>query len=225
MLKTRPLYDPVKDLDPISSVAVSAFVLAVHPSVPARSLKEFAAYAKAQSAKISYAHPGIGSLPQLIGEQFKSLAGLPDMVQVPYRGAGPAINDLIGGQVAMSVMALTGQVIGFHRSGKLRVLAVTGPARAVAAPEFPTVAELGFPGLTAQMTVGVLAPAGTPKPIIEQIAQANRTAITERAYQEFLIEGGFEPTPDTSPEKFQRTLEQDVTLWRPVVEALGLKID
>ena len=75
------------------------------------------------------------------------------------------------------------------------------------------------------MTVGVLAPAGTPKPIIEQIAQANRTAITERAYQEFLIEGGFEPTPDTSSEKFQRTLEQDVTLWRPVVEALGLKID
>ena len=120
-LKTRQLYDPVKDLDPISSVAVSAFVLAVHPSVPARSLKEFVAHAKAQSGTISYAHPGIGSLPQLIGELFKSLAGLPDMVQVPYRGAGPAINDLIGGQVPMSVMALTGQVIGFHRSGKLRV--------------------------------------------------------------------------------------------------------
>ena len=125
----------------------------------------------------------------------------------------------------MSVMALTGQVIGFHRSEKLRVLAMTGPVRAVAAPEFPTAAESGFPGLTAQMTVGVLAPAGTPKPIIEQIAQANRTALTERAYQDFLIEGGFEPTPDTSPEKFRQTLEQDVALWRPVVEALGLKID
>ena len=225
LLKTRPLYDPVKDLDPISSVAISAFVLAVNPSVPARSLKEFAAYAKAQSVKISYAHPGIGSLPQLIGELFKSLAGLPDMVQVPYRGAGPAINDLIGGQVQMSVMALTGQVIGFHRSGKLRVLAMTGPVRAVAAPEFPTAAESGFPGLTAQMTLGVLAPAGTPKQIIEQIAQANQTALTERAYQDFLIEGGFEPTPDTSPEKFRQTLEQDVALWRPVVEALGLKID
>src|SRR5271166_1602472 len=94
LLKTRQLYDPVKDLDPISSVAVSAFVLAVHPSVPARSLKEFAAHAKVQSGKMSYAHVGVGSLPQLVGELFKSLAGLPDMVQVPYRGAGPAINDL-----------------------------------------------------------------------------------------------------------------------------------
>ena len=102
---------------------------------------------------------------------------------------------------------------------------MTGPVRAVAAPEFPTAAESGFPGLTAQMTVGVLAPAGTPKPIIEQIAQANQTALTERAYQDFLIEDGFEPAPDTNPEKFRRTLEQDVALWRPVVEGLGLKID
>jgi tripartite-type tricarboxylate transporter receptor subunit TctC len=88
LLKTRQLYDPVKDLDPISSVAVNAFVLAVHPSVPARTLKEFVAHAKAQSGKMSYAHVGVGSPPQLVGELFKSLAGLPDMVQVPYRGRG-----------------------------------------------------------------------------------------------------------------------------------------
>ncbi len=214
LLKTRQLYDPVKDLDPISSLAVNAFVLAVHPSVPARTLKEFAAHAKAQSGKMSYAHVGVGSLPQLVGELFKLLAGLPDMVQVPYRGAGPAINDLIGGQTPMAVVALTGQVIGFHRSGKLRVLAVTTPVRPVAAPEFLTAAESGFPGLTVQA-----------KPIIEQIAQATRTALAERAYQDFLIEAGFEPALDSSPEKLRRTLEQDIAFWAPIVKQLGLNID
>jgi tripartite-type tricarboxylate transporter receptor subunit TctC len=225
LLKTRPLYDPVKDLDPISSVAVSVFALAVHPSIPAHTLKEFAAHAKAESDKMSYAHVGVGSLNQLIGELFKSLARLPDLVQVPYRGAGPALNDLIGGQTPMAVVGLTGQVIEFHRSGKLRVLAVAAPVRRVAAPEFLTAAESGFPGLTVEGTLGLLAPAGTPKPIIEQIAQASRTALIERAYQDFLIEAGFEPALDSSPDKLRRTLEQDVALWTPIVKQLGLKID
>jgi tripartite-type tricarboxylate transporter receptor subunit TctC len=178
-----------------------------------------------QHGKMSYAHVGVGSLPQLVGELFKSLAGLPDMVQVPYRGAGPALNDLIGGQTAMAVVALTGQVIAFHRSGKLRVLAVTTAARPVAAPEFLTAAESGFPGLTLQATMGFLAPAGTPRPIVEQIAQATRTALAEPAYQDFLIESGYEPVLDSSPEEFRRTLEQDVTFWTPIVKQLGLKID
>ena len=225
LLKTKQLYDPVKDLNPISSLAVNAFVLAVHPSVPAHTLKELVAHAKAQSGKMSYAHVGVGSLPQLVGELFKSLAGLPDLVQVPYRGAGPAINDLIGGQTAMAVVALTGQVMGFHRSGKLRVLAVTSPMRPVAAPEFLTAAESGFPGLTVQATVGLLAPANTPKPIIEQIAQATRTALAERAYQDFLIGSGFEPAVDSTPEKLRQTLEQDIVFWTPIVKRLGLKID
>jgi len=225
LLKTRQLYDPVKDLSPISSLAVNAFVLAVHPSVPARTLNGFVAHAKAQSGKMSYAHVGVGSLPQLVGELFKSLAGLPDIAQVPYRGAGPAINDLIGGQTPMAVVALTGQVMGFHRSGKLRVLAVTTPTRPVAAPEFLTAAESGFPGLTVQATVGLLAPAGTPQPIIEQIAHATRTALAERAYQDFFIESGFEPALDSTPEKLRRTLDQDVVFWAPIIKQLGLKID
>jgi tripartite-type tricarboxylate transporter receptor subunit TctC len=147
------------------------------------------------------------------------------MVQVPYRGAGPVLNDLIGRQTPMAVVSLTGQVIAFHRSGKLRVLAVTAPERLAGAPEFPTAAESGFPGLTAQGTLGLLAPAGTPKSIIEKISQATRTALTERSYQDFLIEAGFEPTLDSSPEKLRQTLEQDVVLWTPIIEQLGLKID
>src|SRR5262245_50108461 len=183
LFKSRPLYDPVKDLDPIAGLAVIALALAVHPSVPAQNLKEFVAYAKAYTGKLSYAHVGVGSTPQLIGEMFKLQAGLPELVQVPYRGAGPAIADLISGQVAMAVMAVTMHSLGFHHSGKLRILAVTSPERFITAPELPTVADAGFPGLTNLQTIGPVAPAGTPKPIIELIAQAVRTALAEPAYQ------------------------------------------
>jgi tripartite-type tricarboxylate transporter receptor subunit TctC len=147
LLKSRPLYDPVKDLDPIASVAVNFLGIAVHPSVPAQNLKELIAHAKANPGKLSYGHAGVGSTNHLTGELFKSLAGVPDIVQLPYRGAGPAIADLISGQIPMAVVAVTGQVIELHRSGKLRVLAVTSPVRLTAAPELPTAAEAELPGL------------------------------------------------------------------------------
>jgi tripartite-type tricarboxylate transporter receptor subunit TctC len=225
LLKSRPLYDPIRDLDPIAGLAVVASALAVHPSVPAQNLKEFVAYAKTSAGKLSYGHVGVGSVTQLTGEMFKLLAGLPELVQVPYRGAGPAIADLISGQVAMAVVAVTGQSLEFHRSGKLRILAVTNPERLIAAPELPTVADAGFPDLTSQTTIGPVAPAGTPKPIIEQIAQAVRMTLAEAGYQQKLIDSGFEASPDTTPEKFRRRLEADVAFWTPVIEALGLRID
>jgi tripartite-type tricarboxylate transporter receptor subunit TctC len=225
LLKSRPLYDPVKDLDPIASVAVNFLGIAVHPSVPTQNFKELIVYAKANPGKLSYGHAGVGSTNHLTGELFKSLAGVPDIVQLPYRGAGPAISDLISGQIPMAVVAVTGQVIELHRSGKIRVLAVTSPVRLTAAPELPTATEAEFPGLVVPASLGLLAPAGTPKPIIEQIAQATRTALAERAYQQALIESGFEPTIDSTPEKFRRSLADDVALWAPVVKKLGLKID
>ena len=191
LLKSRPLYDPFKDLDPISGLGVVAFALAVHPSVPAQTLKEFVVYAKAHAGQLSYGHAGVGSTNQLTGEMFKLLAGLPELVQVPYRGAGPVIADLISGQVVMGAVAVTSQSLGFHRSGKLRILAVTSPQRLVAAPELSTVAEAGFPGLTNQGTIGPVAPAGTPVAIIEQIAQAVRTVLAEADYRQQLIDFGF----------------------------------
>jgi tripartite-type tricarboxylate transporter receptor subunit TctC len=225
LLKSRPLYDPVKDLYPIAGLAVTALALAVHPSVPAQNLKEFVAHAKTHPGTLSYAHAGVGATSQLIGEMFKLQAGLPELVQVPYRGAGPAIADLISGQVAMAVVAVTGQSLGFHRSGQLRILAVTSPKHLVAAPELPTVADAGFPGLTSHNTIGPVAPAGTPKPIIELIAQAVRKALAESAYEQKLIDSGFEASFDTTPEKFRRRLEADIVFWTPVVEALGVRID
>jgi len=225
LLKSRPLYDAVKDLAPIAGIAANALCIAVHPAVPAQSLKELIAYAKANPGKLSYGHSGVGSIQHLAGELFKSLAGTHDIVQVPYRGTGPLITDLVGGQVPMGTPGVTGQVMEFHRSGKMRVLAVTSPTRLSAAPELPTVTELGFPGITVMGSIGLLAPAGTPIGIIEQIAQATRTIVAEPAYKRMLIEAGIEPTLDSNPEKFRQSLAADVALWAPVVKALGLKID
>jgi tripartite-type tricarboxylate transporter receptor subunit TctC len=225
LLKSRPLYDPVKDLDPIASVAAYFLGIAVHPAVPVQNLNELIAYAKANPGKLSYGHAGVGTIQHLTGELFKSLAGTPEIVQVPYRGTGPAIADLIGGQVPVGIVGVTRQVIEFHRSGKMRVLAVTSPARLMAAPELPTAAELGFSGMTVTGSIGLLAPAATPDGIIEQIAQASRTALAEPAYQQTLSEAGMESSLNSSPEKFRRSLAADVALWTPIVKALGLKID
>jgi tripartite-type tricarboxylate transporter receptor subunit TctC len=225
LLKSRPLYDPVKDLDPIAGVATNALCIAVHPSLPVQSLKELIAYAKANPGKLSYGHSGAGSIQHLAGELFKSLAGTPDIVHVPYRGTGPLITDIVGGQVPMGVPGVTGQVIEFHRSGKMRVLAVTSRTRLSAAPEFSTAAELGFPGLIVLGSIGLAAPAGTPTAIIEQIAQASRTVVAEPAFRQMLVEAGIEPTLDSNPEKFRQSLAADVALWAPVVKSLGLKID
>jgi len=225
LLKSRPLYDPVKDLDPIAGIAANVLCIAVHPSVPVRTLEELIAYAKANPGKLSYGHAGVGSIQHLTGELFKSLAGTPGIVDVPYRGTGPLVTDLIGGQVPMGTPGVTAQVLEFHRSGKLRILAVTSPTRLIAAPELPTAAELGFPGMTARGSIGLLAPAGTPIAIIEQIAQATRTAVAEPAFQRMLIDAGIEPILDSDPEKFRRSLAADVALWTPVVKALGIKIE
>jgi tripartite-type tricarboxylate transporter receptor subunit TctC len=225
LLKSRPLYDPVKDLDPIAGVAANVLCIAVHPAVPAETLKELIAYAKANPGKLSYGHSGTGSIQHLTGELFKSLAGTPDIVHVPYRGTGPVIADLVSGQVPMGVPGVTAQVIEFHRTGKMRVLAVTGSTRLAAAPELPTAAELGFPGMIVTGSIGLAAPAGTSAGIIEQIAQATRTVVAEPAFRQMLIDAGIEPTPDSSPEKFRQSLAADVALWAPVVKSLGLKID
>jgi tripartite-type tricarboxylate transporter receptor subunit TctC len=199
--------------------------LAVHPTVPAHTLVEFVAHARANPGRLSYGHVGVGSVNQLTGELFKQLAALPELMQVPYRGAGPTMADLISGQIAMALVGTTGQSLELHRTGKLRILAVTSRARLIAAPELPTAAEAGFPGLTNQVTIGPAAPAGTPAPIIEQIAQATRTALADPSYQQKLIEAGFEVSPDTTPEKFRRRLEDDVAFWLPLVRRLGVKVD
>ena len=224
ILKTRPLYDPIKDLEPISNIAVSPFALAVHPSIPVTTLAKFIDYDKANRGKLSYGHAGVGSLNHLTGELFKSLAGLPDLLQVPYRGSGPAIADALAGHVSMVTPAVTGQMIEFHRTGKLRTLAVTSPKRLTAANDLPTAAE-SLPGMISQQLIGLFAPAGTATAIIGQIAQANHALLAEVDYQKMLIETGFEPDVDSSPDIFRHRIEAEIAKWTPIVQELGIKID
>jgi tripartite-type tricarboxylate transporter receptor subunit TctC len=206
-------------------VATNGLVVAVHPSVPVGTLKELIAYAKANPGKLSYGHAGVGSIQHLTGELLKSLAETPDIVQVPYRGTGPAIADLVSGQVPMGIVGVTGAMLEFHRTGRTRIVAITNPTRLSVAPELATAAEQGLPGLTVTGTIGLLAPAGTPSGIAERIALATRAAVVDPAYQHVLADAGIEPTPDSTPEKFRRSLAADVALWTPVVKALGLKLD
>jgi tripartite-type tricarboxylate transporter receptor subunit TctC len=225
LLKSKPLYDPVKDLDPIAAVAANVLCIAVHPAVRAQSLDELIAYAKKHPNELSYGHAGLGSIQHLTGELFKSLAGTPGIVPVPYRGTGPLVTDLIGGQIPIGTPGVTRQVLDLHRAGRLRILAVTSSKRLAAAPELPTGAELGFPALTVRGSIGLLAPAGTPSSIIKQIAHAAHTVVADHAWQEMLIDAGIEPVLDSNPEQFRRSLAADVAFWGPVVKALEVKID
>jgi tripartite-type tricarboxylate transporter receptor subunit TctC len=164
-------------------------------------------------------------MTHLTGELFKSLAGTPDIVHVPYKGSGSSLTDIISGQVPMAVANVTGQVLELHRTGKLRLLAVTTPQRLAAAPQFPTATEAGLPGLVAMNFSALFAPAGTPRPIIDQIAAATGKAMAEPEAQRNLIEQGMEPVMDSSPEKTRRFIEEDIARWRPVIRAIGLKLN
>ena len=225
LLKNRPQFDPLKELEPISGIAITAFALAVHPSLPVNDLSELIAYAKANPGKLSYGSAGTGSLNHLTAEAFKLRVGLPDLIHVPYRGAGPAIADILAGQIPMIVPAMTNLVLELHRAGKPRILAVTHGTRLAAAPELPTAVEQGLTDLVAPNFVGVFAPAGTPKPIIDQIAKANLALLADEDYRQLLISGTFEPHGGLNPDAYRHYVENELARWSPIVATMGLKID
>jgi tripartite-type tricarboxylate transporter receptor subunit TctC len=221
---SRPLYDPIRDFEPISLLVRNIFAIVVHPSLPVRTLQELIDYAGNNPGKLSYGSAGVGSGNHLAGELFKSLTGAAHIVHLPYRGAGPALTDLISGQIPMAVPAVSGQVIELNRSGKLRLLAVTSQARLTGAPDIPTAVEAGLSGMIAEAFVGLFAPAGTPKPIIEQIAQATHTAMADPQFRQRFIALGLEPFPDLSTERTRRLVEEEIVRWTPIIKALGLKL-
>ena len=216
-------YDPIKDFAPISILAISASGIMVHPSVPAKTLKEFIDYAKANDSKLSYGSAGAGTMTNLAGELFKLTIGAPGITHVPYRGAGPSIADLVGGQIQMATINVTGQLLELHRAGKIRILAVTSPQRLKGAPDIPTAVESGLPNMVAQLFTGLFAPVRTPKPILDQIYQASQKVMTDTAMQNALTESGLEPIVDSSPEKTLAFMQEEVVRWAPVVKAAGLK--
>ncbi|HEX4407603.1 MAG TPA: tripartite tricarboxylate transporter substrate binding protein [Xanthobacteraceae bacterium] len=225
ILREHPLLDPMRDLVPISMVAVTCFAITVHPSVPVQTLKELIAYIKANPGKLSYGSSGAGTMNHLSGEMFKSLTGITDLPHVPYRGAGPALADVIAGQIPMIIPAMTSQVLEFHRTGKLKLLAITNPDRLPVAPNIPTANESGAPGLVSQQVLGLFAPAGTPQPMLDKVADANRIAMADKAYTQSLIDAAVIPTPDWTIERFNAFMKTDIARWTPLVKAIGVRLD
>jgi tripartite-type tricarboxylate transporter receptor subunit TctC len=221
----RPLYDPIRDFAPIALVVVHAFALAVHPAVPVQTLGELIAFARAHPGKLSYGSAGVGSVNHLTGELLKSLTGIFDMVHVPYRGAGPAVTDLMSGQIPFAVPAMNVALLELHRAGKIRLLAITSPQRLQGAPDIPTAVEAGIEGLVSQNPVGLLAPAGTRRDIVEQVARATSVALADEKYRQQLIATGFEPAIDSSPETMQRVIQDEIARWTPVIRRIGLRLD
>ncbi|WP_439684320.1 Tripartite-type tricarboxylate transporter, extracytoplasmic receptor component TctC [Cupriavidus oxalaticus] len=215
----RMPYDTLKDLAPIGMVASSQHVLVVNNNIPAKTLPELIAAAKAQPGKLTYGSAGNGSTFHMSAELFKSVANV-SIVHVPYRGGGPALVDTIAGQVDMSfpVVSAAQQHV---QGGKLKALAVTGSKRSAQLPNVPTAAEAGLPGYSFETWFMVFAPAGTPKPVIDKLNTALNAALATPATRDRMLREGFEPTPGTSTAARQR-LEKEMPLWADLIKQRGI---
>jgi tripartite-type tricarboxylate transporter receptor subunit TctC len=219
----NPPYDPVKDFSAVAVFAASSTSVVINASVPARTLAELIAYAKANPGKLSYGSAGNGSITNLAGELFRLRAGGLDIVHVPYKGIGQAVGDLIGGQIPMLSANATAQILDLHRAGKVRVLAVNARARVKSAPDIPTAIESGLPEMVAQTTFGVFAPAGTPRPILERINAVTQDAMAEPQFQAELLRLGFEPVLDVGPDKAAGVFKEELARWTPILKTTSTK--
>src|SRR5262245_7252093 len=218
-------YDPLKDFIAIAVVARVGLVVAVHPSVPAQTLEELLGYARANPGKLSYGSGGVGSTGHLAGELLKSLAATPDIVHVPYKGAGQMTTDLISGHVPMLMINMSGQLRDLHQSGRLRMLAVTTSDRIKIAPDIPTALEAGVPGMIFDNFTALFAPAGTPPAIVDRLAQATRAVMSDVEFRDKLMAAGFEPQLDSTPEAARQFVEEQILRWTVTVRDLKLKVE
>jgi len=212
----------LRDLAPVAPVNYSDLLLVVHPSVPANSLRELIALAKSQPGKMNYASSGPGTPYHMAGELFKSLAGV-DVVHVPYKGSDGARVGILGGQVQMMFDAITTMAPNV-RAGKLKGFGTSGRARSSVLPDVPTVAEAGVPGYEATIWLGVMAPAGTPKPIIDRL-NAEITKVTGRAEVREAWGKQGATALSMSPEQFDQYLREDIAKWAKVIAQAGIKLD
>jgi tripartite-type tricarboxylate transporter receptor subunit TctC len=225
VIMSQPPYDPVKDLAPIALTAVSVSALMVHASLPVHTLQELVAYDKANPGKLVYGSAGVGTSAHLCGELFKQLAGLPDIVHVPYRGANPGLVDFYAGHLPMFAASISPQVLAMHRNGTIRILVAGTDRHLRAAPDIPISAEVGYPGLITVQFMGVFAPGGTPRPIIDKVAAASRDAMADAEFQNKLINDGFEPLNDSGPEQAAKFIQEELVRWTPLLKASGIKLN
>jgi tripartite-type tricarboxylate transporter receptor subunit TctC len=213
-------FDPLNDLVPVAPVTTSAILVIANAQVPAQDLRELIALARREPGKLSYGSGGAGTAPHLAGEMFKAAAGI-DLLHVPYRGVGPAVNDLVGGHIQLT-FAGWGAVRGAVEAGRAKVLAVAQPKRLAGAPQIPTSAEAGLPGYEFATWFGIVAPKGTPAPVIATLARHIHAMQDDPQVQKSLADGGLEALKET-PEQFGARIHRDHARLRDVVKAAKLK--
>jgi tripartite-type tricarboxylate transporter receptor subunit TctC len=220
LLANKP-YTLMKDLTPVAPVNSSDLVMVVHPSVPAKTLQEFIAVAKKEPGKLSYASSGPGTPYHMAGELFKAMTGT-DILHVPHKSSGEARNDVMGGHVQMMFDAVT-TMKGSVEAGHVRALGTTGDKRSTILPDVPTVAEAGVPGYEATIWLGIMAPTGTPKEIVDRLNAEIAKAVAKPAIREAWAKQGALPMSMT-PAEFRTFLNKDIEKWRKVVEVSGAKV-
>jgi tripartite-type tricarboxylate transporter receptor subunit TctC len=213
-------FDPLVDLVPVAPVTTSAILVIANAQVPAQDLRELIALAKREPGKLSYGSGGPGTAPHLAGEMFKAAAGI-DLLHVPYRGVGPAVNDLVGGHIQLT-FAGWGAVRGAVEAGRAKVLAVAQAKRLAGAPQIPTSAEAGLPGYEFATWFGIVAPRGTPAPVIATLARHIHAMQDDPQVQKSLADGGLEALKET-PEQFAARIRRDHERLRDIVKAAKLK--
>lgn len=216
----RLSFDPLKDLAPVAFMAQMPYVLAVHPSLPVKSTLELIGYAKANPGKLSFASSGTATATHLTGEMFKSMAKV-DLLHVPYKGGGPALNAIIGNEVQVIFNVVTG-VLPHVRSGRLRALAVSSAKRADVAPELPTISESGLPGFDVVSGYTVYAPAGTPRAIINRINSGINDVLRQSEMKERFLTLGVTPIIST-PESLTAYLKSEISRWGKIIREMNIK--
>ena len=218
----KPPYDVVKDFAPVSQTTIAPNILAVHPSVPVRSVKDLIALAKSRRGELTFASAGIGSSNHLSGEQFRIMAGL-DIVHVPYKGGGAAVTDLLAGQVSM-YFGTTPSTVPHVRTGRLRALAVTSAQRSRATPDIPTMSETALPGFEQSAWHGILAPAGTPPAVIARLNSEVVRVLRQPDTIDRMAAQGVDVIGN-SPAEFATFIKQDVVKYEKLVKSAGIKIE
>ena len=214
-------FDPVKDFAPISPIAIGPYLLAIHPSVQARTTAELIALAKSQPGKLNYGSSGTSIY--LATELFKAMAGV-DMVHVPYKGGGPALTALLANEVQVIFDPLPSAAFGHAKAGRLVLLATSGAKRPRAAPDLPTIAESGLPGFDVSSWYGVFAPAGTPRSVVDFVAASIAKAVAQPDVQAKLADLGADPYP-MSPDQFTQLVRRDQERWMKLIQERKLKMD
>jgi tripartite-type tricarboxylate transporter receptor subunit TctC len=222
-LLANPPYDPVKDFAAVAVFAYSSTSVVINPSVPARTLRELIDYAKANPRALSYGSAGNGSITNLAGELFKQRAGGLDIVHVPYKGIGPVLVDVVSGQLPMMSANATAHILDLHRAGKVRILSVNSSARLKTAPDIPTSIEAGLPGMVAQTTFGIFAPAGTLRPILDRINQVTQHVMADEQFQKELLRLGFEPLLGIGPDQATGVFQDELVRWTPILKSVSTK--